>query len=126
MNDELKSTRVCYGEDVLMMRVDDCIVFGNKDALRKMIAIHEELTALRDYYAETQHEPNEALAWDELKRMEGKPVWVDHQLHKGWLLVGHQVTPHMRIFVGAFSEQVPLYDDDLGKTWNAYRKERDD
>lgn len=33
---ELKSTQVCYGEDVLMMRVDDCLIFGNKDALQKL------------------------------------------------------------------------------------------
>ena len=36
MNEELKSTQICYGENVLMMRMDDCIVFGNKDSLRRI------------------------------------------------------------------------------------------
>ena len=45
MTDELKSTQVCYGEDVLMMRVDDCIIFGNKDALQKIIEKIERQTA---------------------------------------------------------------------------------
>ena len=37
MSEELKSTQICYGENVLMMRVDDCIVFGNKDSLRRIV-----------------------------------------------------------------------------------------
>ena len=36
----------------------------------------EELNALRDYWAEQQENP--ALTWDELKTMEGKPVWVEY------------------------------------------------
>lgn len=45
MSKELKSTQVCYGEDVLMMRVDDCLIFGNKDALQKLAKKLEERTA---------------------------------------------------------------------------------
>lgn len=45
MIDELKSTRVCYGEEVQMMRVDDCIVFGNKDSLRRIVEKMTERTA---------------------------------------------------------------------------------
>ena len=37
MSEELKSTQICYGEEVLMMRVDDCIIFGNKDSLRRIV-----------------------------------------------------------------------------------------
>ena len=36
MSEELKSTQIVYGENVLMMRVDDCLIFGNKNALRSL------------------------------------------------------------------------------------------
>ena len=45
MSDELKSTQIYYGENVLMMRVDDCLIFGNKDALRRLAEKLEERTA---------------------------------------------------------------------------------
>ena len=45
MTDELKSTQVCYGENVQMMRIDDCIVFGNKDSLRRIV---EKMTECRE------------------------------------------------------------------------------
>lgn len=44
MNEELKRTTVCYGEEVLMMRIDDCIVFGNKSALLKYVQNRIEKT----------------------------------------------------------------------------------
>ena len=44
MSDELKSTQIYYGENVLMMRVDDCLIFGNKDALRRLAEKLEERT----------------------------------------------------------------------------------
>ena len=43
MSDELKSTQIVYGENVLMMRVDDCLIFGNKNAMRSLA---EKLTEL--------------------------------------------------------------------------------
>lgn len=69
-------------------------------------------------------ESNEPLSWDELKQMEGKPVWVEHKLFKGWRLVGWQANDHMMNLVGSYSEQLPLFEDDCGNGWQAYRKER--
>jgi len=43
MSEELKSTQIVYGENVLMMRVDDCLIFGNKNALRSLT---EKLTEI--------------------------------------------------------------------------------
>ena len=45
MSEYLKSMQVCYGENVLMMRVDDCLIFGNKDALRRLVEKLKERTA---------------------------------------------------------------------------------
>ena len=43
MSEELKNTQIVYGENVLMMRVNDCLIFGNKNALRSLT---EKLTKL--------------------------------------------------------------------------------
>ena len=51
---DLKSTQICYGENVLMMRVDDCLIFRNKDALRRLVEKLEERTAK----VETVEKPN--------------------------------------------------------------------
>lgn len=67
---------------------------------------------------------NPPLTWDEIKSLEMCPVWVEHKLFKGWRLVGWQANDHMMNLVGPYSEQVPLFADDCGKVWNAYRKER--
>lgn len=45
MSEELKSTQIYYGENVLMMRVEDCLIFGNKDALRRLAEKLEKRTA---------------------------------------------------------------------------------
>ena len=69
---------------------------------------------------------NPALTWQELRQMEGKPVWVETttSFRSGWYLVRD-------VF---FEDTVYLTDIkrgegvgrsmDYGKTWQAYRKER--
>ena len=73
---------------------------------------------------DTQVVNNPLLTWDELRQMEGKPVWVEHKLFKGWRLVGWQANEHLMNLVGSYSEQVPLFEDDCGVLWQAYRKEQ--
>ena len=85
----------------------------------------DTLSALPDYYEWLHSADNPPLTWDELRQMEGKPVWLEHKLVHGWRLVGHQENDHMMILVGAYTEQIPLFADDIGKTWQAYRKERE-
>lgn len=91
----------------------DCNVQQN--ALEYLKAYRDDkndLTALRAYWKE-QHE-NSPLTWDEFQKMEGKPVWIEGPL----LTEG----PHW-IILGA----VHLYEGKrvgYGKTWQAYRKER--
>ena len=58
MSEELKDTRVCYGENVMMMRVKDCIIFGNKDSLYDISMKIEEYLELKDWWAEQHLEEN--------------------------------------------------------------------
>ena len=57
---------------------------------------------------------NDPLTWDELKQMEGKPVWIEGSfITEGphWIIVGPS---HL------YNGKIIGY----GKTWQAYRKER--
>ena len=82
----------------------------------------DDLTALRAYWKE-QHE-NNALTWDELKQMEGKPVWVEALLYKQWAIIADCTDTHVRF------EGVRLYAPEsrvymgADNGWQAYRKER--
>lgn len=59
---------------------------------------------------------NPPLTWDELKTMEGKPVWVEESAENGlwwtyWVIWQH--------------ENAALPEKTYGTTWQAYRKERE-
>ena len=65
---------------------------------------------------------NPALSWEELKQMEGKPVWYEHEFWKGWIILG-------KVEQGVNCEMIP----DREERWyivkdgsaKAYRKERE-
>lgn len=59
--------------------------------------------------------PNPPLTLDELREMDGEPVWIDtpKKDEAGWALTGKKNCIHFR---GAFSF------DEYGYTWNAYRR----
>jgi len=67
---------------------------------------------------------NDPLTWDELKQMEGKPVWVEALLYKKWAVIGYVGENYIRF------EGVNLYAPEsrtyMGAEdgWQAYRKER--
>lgn len=70
-------------------------------------------------------ESKEPLTWDELKAMEGKPVWVENKrFGNHWYLNRGIKDESCMYFVGHYGENVLLYNDDLGSIWQAYRKER--
>lgn len=68
---------------------------------------------------------NEALTWDELKSMEGKPVWVEqhHGDTKGWLLILRKCDDVV-ICTTKHGNWFYLYKASCGEKWQAYRKER--
>ena len=68
---------------------------------------------------------NPILSWDELKQMEGKPVWVETEMFFPRWYLTEAVDSETVFFVGVHTERVPLHFDGFGKTWIAYRKERE-
>lgn len=69
---------------------------------------------------------NDPLTWDELRTMEGKPVWVEllgKGRWKGWDVIGGFDDDEFgKAMVTVRGDD--YYLDDLSKTWQAYRKER--
>lgn len=69
---------------------------------------------------------NEPLRWSDLQELFRKPVWIETSAKKGWNIIvsidiaDMQVihTAHRGPKLSGFSRA------GLGKTWNAYRKER--
>lgn len=88
---------------------------------------HEELyNQYRDMIDEL--EKNDPLIWDELKQMEGKPVWVEVKYHnpeatyKYWTIVKYFDSNEGGDMV--FTGTGFYYKDLLGVDWQAYRKEK--
>ena len=67
---------------------------------------------------------NNPLTWDELKQKVGKPVWVEFEKNGNHWLIITDVKQNGVVGLGMYGENVPLYQDTIGKTWQAYRKER--
>lgn len=78
-------------------------------------------------------ESNEPLTWDELKAMEGKPVWVeaDDGKYKGWVVVekfyslfeNEDLDAHVNLYYFGCSME---YSKEMYRYyWQAYRKERE-
>lgn len=75
----------------------------------------------KQIYKKYIEEENPPLTWDELKTMEGKSVWYEHEFWKGWIILG-------KVEQGVNCEMIP----DREERWyivkdgsaKAYRKER--
>ena len=68
---------------------------------------------------------NKPLTWDELKTMEGKPVWVEAEPINGWVIVEIRdsfMKGREYIKFGLLE----LSNKNLGKTWQVYKKERNE
>lgn len=91
-----------------------------KEYQRLQIAFLKALADLED---------NPSLTWDELKQMEGKPVWIMWTVkgewnHGDWNLVHAQLDDRVW-FTDGNGEIYDLPQDQQGIFWQAYRKERE-
>lgn len=91
----------------------------------KDIMHYDALFYMQDRIDECQ-ETNSPLTWEELKAMKDKPVWIEllgNGHWKGWDVIAGFDEDDFGVAM------VTIHDDDyykldLGKTWQAYRKER--
>lgn len=95
-----------------------------RDALHYLMHLQEYYEMSREH-----HEPNPALTWDELKAMEGKPVWIDGSAicDGQWAIpycFGKSGESEYVFFWGDQYWKEDMVDSDNGVSWQAYRKER--
>ena len=74
-------------------------------------------------------EPNNPLTWDELKTMEGKPVWIECPTISNadrWTVIKkfNPVGGNKNLFEMETEDGGLFLRKNQGKIWNAYRKER--
>lgn len=90
------------------------------------------LAYLKEYQS-TKDEDNPVLTWEQLKTMEGKPVWIEllnhgiwedhsHRVDSEWWVIGEVRKDD--IILATYLDEMELCEDDLGVIWQAYRKER--
>ena len=102
-----------------------------EDALHYLKEYRTTQTAYIKAMADLDDNPQ--LSWDELKQMEGKPVWVEYNLHlsaeaqklsKAWFVIsGFQPLEKHEMMVT--TNQFVFTDYDQFSGWQAYRKERE-
>ena len=100
---------------------NSCIIKRNSDALHYLKAYKDDkddLTALRAFWKEQQANP--ALTWEELKQMEGKPVWVEYDGYKPMWDIVDKIINERTIE----TYNCMLHNEGIGIYWQAYRKER--
>lgn len=103
-------------------------IHATKKARERYIALakdtKDELGVLRDFRAEQQANP--PLTWQELKQMEGKPVWIERAEWKEWLLISEIDKDKCEIYLrDMWGNGVSVNARNVGY-WRAYRKERNE
>ena len=139
LNEVIKANECCdHGEpdskceDCPYNGIGACCAERESDALyylKDMKNLEEDYDILYNkYWREfNQQQANSILTWDELKLMEGKPVWIEFLNDEGewngeWCLVESSNNILCEILRCKMSWW-GLRKITLGKTWQAYRKE---
>lgn len=83
------------------------------------------MNVIQSYGIDEYQEANLAMTWEELKTMKDKPVWIE-LLENGWkgwdVIAGFNEDDIGVAMVTVHNDD--YYKNELGKTWQAYRKER--
>lgn len=97
-----------------------------EEAENKYRKMEDELNDIRREHIEQMKNP--ALTWDELRQMEGKPVWFEGYAGNFWCIVREMQKnsdgTEDVIFDGPHGMTGVGHDDQYGDKWQAYRKER--
>jgi hypothetical protein len=147
LNEVIKANECCdHGEPD--SRCEDCPYNGigaccaerETDALHYLRTIektenlyHDAVTELSKWKDEDWKDRCLPLTWEELCIMEGKPVWIEIlsdeiDLSSRWMMVARETKAHSLplAYTDDMGHWIYGHEDKLGKTWQAYRKERDE
>ena len=112
-------------EEVAENRCDEC---GMEH--RQLSEWLKELKERREADGEKNRTDNLPLSWEELKSMQGKPIWVEYEGY----IPGWEIIKHIGIYkwtINSNDDEVIietnssiLHEEEQGKTWQAYKKEK--
>ena len=139
LDEVIKAFEICIGYYCSNAEHDVCPYFGEsdmgcmkepeKDALHYLKEYRTTQTAYIKAMADLEDNP--PLTWDELKQMEGKPVWVEltyeegHYEHWGIISGFPKVGYEFMTLKGFHAiDSFSVMEKEQGRTWQAYRKER--
>ena len=135
-----------YDEDCLDHHVCECYERMN-DVLHYLKEYQEKRKTLEIRTAEYKRgfeqlaiewsriKDNSPLSWDELKQMEGKPVWVESHgsitEFTGWTIVSNVLPDRVHFIFSHYDGDFLAYEmsvpkEQMGIRWQAYRKERNE
>ena len=110
------------------MGLGDPILIDALHYLKEYKDYQDTMCALPDYYDWVHSADNPPLTWEQLKQMEGKPVWVEMDGYKpNWGIVMNQDERNGMLLLCGYDEaaiRIEINEEGEGKGWQAYRKER--
>ena len=130
LDEVVKAMEICIRPDI-NRTCKDCPYPDDEMCMNELMA--DALQYLRWFQArdnmsrKLDREDNKPLTWDELKLMEGEPVWIEllyhhpEQEYKYWDIIKYfDMVEDYELIV--LSKSGYLYKDLLGKEWKAYRR----
>lgn len=143
LNEVIKKFELCNSYSYDMCN-NSCPYFDDKcacdpDALYYLLEyreMKEHLACLDDSEIrgdDTQIVNNPPLTWDELKDMEGKPIWLESHGNitefTGWAIINEILSDRIYFILsqhddGFISTEIAVPNFTINKEWNVYRKER--
>lgn len=119
----------CLQEGTGMRTIDEVIFFledrqktedwnVRDDAIQYLREFKELIKMWNDKLDREQE--NDPLTWDELKQMEGKPVWVEYDGYKPMWDIVDKIIDKRTIE----TYKCMLHEEGVGIYWQAYRKEQ--
>lgn len=98
--------------------------------LREYRDKHDEMLKTEEALGYCEMAENRPLTWDELRTMEEKPVWIEadngQEQFKHWFIIDeftYSDIPGLQI-MWCLNNSFRFWEADIGKTWQAYRKEK--
>lgn len=131
LDEVIKAFEICIDYYCSNAEHDVCPYFGESDMGCMKEPEKDALHYLREFQGLSKmwndmldkEQENQPLTWDELRTMEGKPVWVECKFYSHqWAIIGEVTENRIRFYGPRLVDGEP--QEEMGVTWQAFRKER--
>lgn len=133
LDDVIKSIRICFSYNI-EDECKDCAYFNHeKEICESEPSLEKDTLYYLNQYKNIIEEKNNALSWEKLIKLEGKPVWFEYD-NKGYETLSHthvwaiidmidysMIFPEIK-FISRYGE-FWMTKESMGRHWNAYIKE---